>query len=49
MTDSHAPTRFSWLRWAILALVILAGLGLLLWLAGDAVPLIRTEEGGLFR
>jgi hypothetical protein len=49
MTESHAPTRSSWLRWALVALVILTGLGLLVWLAVDAVPLIQTEEGGLFR
>lgn len=49
MTDTSAPSRATWLRWGLLALVILVGLGLLLWLGGDATPVLQTDDGGLFR
>lgn len=49
MTETDAPSRYTWLRWALVAVLLLAGLVLLLVLGPGSAPLVSTDDGGLFR
>ncbi len=43
MSETNAPSVISWLRWGLLAAVVIAGLVLLLILGAASSPVVRLD------